>query len=92
MLKAIFHPKAFLSTKRNVKLGLKARTQVIQVLENTALNVRGICKVTGLSYRIVVHHLRLLETEKVATRRGKKPFTWELTGVGQQRLVNIKSH
>jgi hypothetical protein len=92
MLKAIFHPKAFLSTKRNVKLGLAARTQVIQVLENTALNVRGICKVTGLSYRIVVHHLRLLETEKVATRRGKKPFTWELTGVGQQRLVNIKSH
>jgi hypothetical protein len=92
MLKAIFHPKAFLSTKRNVKLGLAARTQVIQVLENTALNVRGICKVTGLSYRIVVHHLRLLETEKVATRRGKKPFTWELTGVGQQRLVNIKSY
>jgi hypothetical protein len=91
-LKAIFHPKAFLSTRRNVKLGLAARTQVIQVLENTALNVRGICKVTGLSYRIVVHHLRLLETEKVATRRGKKPFTWELTGVGQQRLVNIKSH
>jgi DNA-binding transcriptional ArsR family regulator len=91
-LKAKFHPKAFLSTKRNVKLGLKARTQVIQALENTALNVRGVCKVTGLSYRIVVHHLRLLEAEKVVTRKGKKPFTWELTGAGQQRLVNLKPH
>jgi predicted transcriptional regulator len=88
-LKAKFHPKAFLSTKRNVKLGLTARTKVIQVLENAALNVRGVCKVTGLSYNIVVHHLRLLEAEKVVTRKGKKPFTWELTGAGQQRLVNV---
>jgi predicted transcriptional regulator len=91
-LKAIFHPKAFLSTKRTVKRGLTARTQAIQALENTALNVRGICKITRLSYKIVMHHLRLLETEKVVIRKGNKPFTWELTGAGQQRLVNLKSH
>jgi DNA-binding transcriptional ArsR family regulator len=91
MLKALFHPKAFLSAKRNVKPGLVARTQIIQALENVALNARGICKVTGLSYKIVLHHLRLLEAEKVVTRRGNRPFTWELTGVGQQRLVNLTS-
>jgi hypothetical protein len=91
-LKAKFHPKAFLSTKRNVKLGLTARTLVIQALEKTALNARGICKVTGLGYKIVLHHLRLLEAEKVVTRNGKKPFIWELTGAGQQRLVNLKPH
>jgi len=91
MLKAFFHPKAFLSAKKNVKPGLAARTQVIQALENVPLNARGICKVTELSYRIVVHHLRLLEAEKVVTRRGNKPFIWALTGVGQQRLVNLKS-
>jgi hypothetical protein len=91
-LKAKFHPKAFLSTKRNVKRGLTARTQVIQALENTALNVRGICKVTGLSYNIAMHHLRLLEAEKVVIRKGKKPFIWKLTGAGQQRLVNLKPH
>ena len=91
-MKAIFHPKAFLSTKRNVKRGLVARTKVIQALENTALNVRGICKITGLNYKIVVHHLRLLETEKVVIRKGNRPFAWELTGAGQQRLGNLKSH
>jgi hypothetical protein len=92
MLKGIFHPKAFLSAKRNVKPGLAARTQVIQALENFALNAKGICKVTGLSYKIVLHHLKLLEAENVVTRRGNKPFTWALTGLGQQRLVNLKSH
>ncbi len=91
LLKAMFHPKAFLSTKRNVNRGLTARTKLIQALENNALNVRGVCRVTGLSYNIVVHHLRLLEAEKVVTRKGNKPFIWALTGAGQQRLVNNQS-
>jgi len=91
MLKAVFHPKAFLSTKRNVRLGLTARTRVIQALEKTASNARGISNSTGLSYKIVLHHLHLLEAERVVSRRGNKPFLWELTGAGQQRLVNLKS-
>lgn len=85
-MKAKFHPKAFLSTKRNVKLGLTARTRVIQALEKETSNVRGISKATGLNYNIVLHHLRLLEAEKVVTRKGNKPFLWELTGAGQQQL------
>jgi len=91
-MKASFHPKAFLSTKRNVRLGLTARTRVIQALEKTALNARSVSNATGLTYEIVLHHLRLLEAERVVNRKGKKPYLWELTGAGQQRLVNLESH
>jgi len=81
-----------LSQKRNVKLGLTARTRIILALEKTASNIRSITNTTGLNYNIVLHHLRLLEAEKVVTRKGKRPFLWELTGMGQQRLVNLKAH
>jgi len=91
LLKANFHPKAFLSQKRNVKLGLAARTRVILALEKTASNVRNVANTTGLSYKVVLHHLWLLEAEKVVARKGNKPFIWELTGVGQQRLGNLKA-
>ncbi len=90
-MKARFHPKAFLTTKRNVSRGLTARTQLVLALENTALKVTGIGKVTGLSYKVVLHHLKLLEAERVVTRKGNKPHIWELTGAGQQRLVNLPS-
>jgi len=90
-LKAKFHPKAFLSTKRNVRLGLVARTRVIQALEKAVSNAKSISNATGLSYKIVLHHLHLLESEKVVTRKGSKPFLWELTGAGQQQLLGAKS-
>jgi len=91
-LKEIFHPKAFLSQKRNVKLGLTARTRIIHALEKAASNARNVANTTGLNYKVAIHHLRLLEAEKVVNRKGKKPFLWELTGVGQQRLGNLKVH
>jgi len=90
-LKASFHPKAFLSQKRNVKLGLAARTRIVLALEKASSNARSVVNTTGLNYKIVLHHLRLLEAEKVVTRKGNKPFIWELTGVGQQRLGNLKA-
>jgi len=90
-LKVSFHPKAFLSQKRNVKLGLAARTRIVLTLEKAASNARNVANTTGLNYKIVLHHLRLLEAEKVVTRKGKKPFLWELTGAGQQRLGNVKA-
>jgi len=91
-LKASFHPKAFLSQKRNVKLGLTARTRVILALEKTASNARNVANTTGLNYNIVLHHLHLLEAEKVVIRKGNRPFLWELTGMGQQRLGNLQAH
>jgi len=90
-VKRVFHPRAFLSRKRNVRLGLASRTRVLQVLEKQESNTKGIANLSGLNYNVVIHHLRLLEAERVVVRKGeKRPFVWELTGVGQQRLINLK--
>jgi len=90
-LKGVFHPRAFLSRKRNVRLGLNARTRILQVLEKQESSVRSIVNLSGLNYNVVFHHMHLLEAERVVVRKSdKRPFTWELTGVGQQRLVNLK--
>jgi DNA-binding MarR family transcriptional regulator len=92
-LKSAFHPKAFLSLKRNVRTGLSARTLVLQILEKHEPDVRKIAGLSGLSYGVIVHHLRLLEAERVVVRKGeKKPFVWALTGTGQQRLADLKNN
>jgi predicted transcriptional regulator len=70
-----------------VRLGLLARTRILQVLEKGESDVKGTVKSTGLTYNVIIHHLRLLEAERVVVRRGnKRPFVWQLTGAGQQRL------
>lgn len=86
-----FHPKAFLSQKRNVKLGLVGRTRILVILEKSPAKVKEIADASKLSYRTVAHHLRLLESEKVTTRTGNRPYIWQLTGVGQQRLNNTEA-
>jgi len=85
--KGPYHPKAFLILKRNVPRGLANRTKVISILERNPINAEEISKETGISYTSVLHHLRLLENENIVARRGKKPYLWELTGAGQQSLM-----
>ena len=88
-MKRVFHPRAFLSRKRNVRLGLAARTKVLQALERRESDVKGIMDSSELKYNVVVHHLRLLEAERVVVKKGgKRPYVWQLTGAGQQRLVH----
>ena len=90
-MKGVFHPRAFLSRKRNVKRGLSARTRILQVLEKQESDIKNAMGLSGLHYSVVVHHLCLLEAERVVVRKGKKrPFVWQLTGVGQQRLNDLK--
>jgi predicted transcriptional regulator len=91
-MKANFHPKAFLSHKRNVKLGLVARTRILSELEKSPAKAKEIAETSKLSYKIVLHHVHLLEVEKVTTRSGNRPYVWQLTGVGQQRLGNARTH
>ena len=86
-MKERYHPKAFLTEKRNVRLGLLARSRIARFLEKHTSNAKTIAKGIGMSYRAVLHHLRLFEAEKVVARKGKRPFQWELTGAGQQTLV-----
>jgi predicted transcriptional regulator len=90
MFKIAHNPKAFLTLKRNVQPGLSARTQIISVLEKRICDVKTISKETGLSYKTVLYHLHLLEAENILNHRGRRSYVWELTGAGQQRLIEGK--
>jgi len=86
MFKRAYHPKAFLALKRNVRPGLVARTRVLSILEKRVINAKAVARETRLSYTAVLHHLHLLEAENIVTHKGNRPYLWELTGAGQQRL------
>ena len=90
MFKEAYHPNAFLSAKRNIRPGLVARTKIVFLLEKGALNTKALVQQTRLSYSSVRYHLHLLETEKIVSHKGNKPYSWELTGVGQQRLTSLQ--
>jgi predicted transcriptional regulator len=87
MLRIPHHPMAFLTFKRNIKPGLEARTKIISFLELKQSTTRKISKETELSYKAVLYHLHLLEKESILRHRGKRLFVWELTGIGQQKLI-----
>lgn len=86
MIKETYHPNAYLSHKKNVKLGLKARTKVLNVLERTIGNAKTLAKEGGLAYGVAMYHLKLLEKEGIVSRKDHKPFEWVMTGKGQKRL------
>jgi predicted ArsR family transcriptional regulator len=72
---------------KNVKSGLKTRTKILEALEKNSSDAATIAKAASLSYGVVMHHLRLLENEGTVNRKGKRPYTWLPTGLGQKRLV-----
>ena len=86
-MKEKFHSKAFLVEKRNVRLGLLARSRIARFLETQSSNAKTIGKEAGMSYAAALHHLHLFEAENVVARKGKRPFQWEMTGAGQQTLI-----
>lgn len=88
MLGEIYHPNAYLTSIKNMRLGLRARTRILSVMERIAVDAKSIAKDTGMAYGVVMHHLKLLEREGIVNRRGSKPYVWELTGLGQKRLAN----
>lgn len=69
-----------------MRSGLSARSKILFAIEEEQTNARGVSRKTGLNYRSVLHHLRLLEYEGVVGRKGSKPYIWFLTGAGQLRL------
>jgi DNA-binding transcriptional ArsR family regulator len=89
MLKEAYHPNAYLSNIKNIKLGLRARTKILSVLDKGSANAKSISKETGMRYSVIMHHLRLLEAEGIVERKGSKPHIWAVTGLGQKRLVNL---
>ncbi len=88
MAKSAFHPNAYLGEIRNTQQGLASRTKILRTLERKNATAGRLAEDTRLHYAVVLHHLRLLETERIVLRvRKKKPYLWELTGLGQQRLT-----
>lgn len=87
MLKGPYHPKAYLTNVKNIKRGLYARTKILNVLDKGSANAKTIAEQTGMHYNVVVHHLRLLETEGIVERKRGRPNVWALTGLGQRRLI-----
>jgi len=86
MPKEWYHPNAYLAEFRNVKLGLKARTAILNLLERGSADVKVIARDTGLPYGVIMHHLKLLEANGIVQRKGGRPYIWGLTGLGQKRL------
>jgi hypothetical protein len=87
-IRDVYHPNAYLQRIKNVKNGLKARTLILNVLDKGPSETVVLTRETGRSYRVVMHHLRLLELEGTTNRKGKRHYSWSLTGVGQKRLVD----
>ena len=82
-----FHPKAYLTSKRNVKAGLISRSKILVVLEREQKSASAIAKEASLSYECVTYHLKALKKERLVDKLTKtKPFTWGVTPFGQQKL------
>lgn len=87
-MKEPHNPKAYLESIRNTERGLHARTKILASLENVPDKAGAIAMKCGVLYGVVMHHLKLLETECIVQRTGRKPYVWKLTGRGQRRLVS----
>jgi predicted transcriptional regulator len=84
-------PRAYLREILNVLPGVISRTKIIRGLGDEWKSATKISKEIGLSYKVVNYHLRLMENEKIVTRKSKRPRIWHLTGLGQQRITNNNS-
>jgi len=86
MSKETYHPNAYLASIKNTKLGLRARTRALNVLEKLTGDAKEVAKESGLRYAVIMHHLKLLTAEGIVGRKGSRPYVWSLTGMGQKRL------
>ncbi len=90
MSKEAIHPNAYLTEIRNIRQGMASRTKILKALELGNATAKALTKKSKLTYNVVLHHLWLLEAEKIVLcKRGKKPYDWGLTGIGQQRLKDV---
>ena len=85
-VKETMHPNAYLKKIRNVNTGLNDRSKILEALEAKPYSAGTVAKEVGLSYNVVMHHLRLLEKEDIVNRKGTRPYYWVSTGLGQKRL------
>lgn len=84
------HPRAYLTKKRNMKIGLEKRTVILNTLEKGNKTAKEIASETNLSYQNILYHIRNLKSERIIniTKENRKPHIWLLTGLGQQKINN----
>ncbi len=80
-------PRAYLHRIRNVRKGLRTRTRMIMVLEESPSTVKELSDRLGLTSSAIRRQLRNLEAEGIVrhVKTGRKTV-WKLTGVGQRTL------
>jgi len=84
---AALHPKAYLTSRRNVRAGLVSRSKIISALEKGRRSASDVAKETTLSYECVTYHLKAMKKDRLVDKLTKaRPFTWNLTPFGQQKL------
>jgi predicted transcriptional regulator len=85
--KLALHPKAYLTSRRNVTAGLVSRTKILSVLEKNRRSAGDIAKEAKLSYECVAYHLKAMKKDRLVEKVSRtRPFAWELTPFGQQKL------
>ena len=70
--KEFYHPNAYLLDFRNIRPGLKTRSIILNTLEKKPVNAKKIEEKTGLTYRVSLHHLKLLESRGIVLKKGKR--------------------
>ena len=90
MLREAYHPNAYLENVKNIKLGLTARTKLLNVLEKFSNDAGTLAKEAEITYGVAMHHLKLLRAENIVDRKQSRPYIWTLTGMGQKRLINSR--
>ncbi|MCL2135217.1 MAG: winged helix-turn-helix domain-containing protein [Candidatus Bathyarchaeota archaeon] len=75
----MFHPNAYLKKIRNVQCGLRARTKILVLLDTQYCSASELVSKTGLSYAIVMYHLRLLYREGIVSYKRGRRYVWLLT-------------
>ncbi|MCS7133796.1 MAG: winged helix-turn-helix domain-containing protein [Candidatus Caldarchaeum sp.] len=76
-----------MTTVKNVRRGLEARSAIVEALEKGELSVVEISRRTKLSQHRVRYHLRRLKRDNIVACRGAgRKARWRLTGIGQTSL------
>lgn len=84
-----YESQSYLTIIRNVDRGLKTRSSIIKALKEGYTTIRGISEATGIRYQTILRHLKNMEKEGVVIRRPGKPYKWNLTGKGQQNVLQF---
>ncbi len=84
MTKENYHPNAYLANMRNVKLGLRARTKILNALERASGDTKTLAKESGSSYSVAMYHLKLMRKTGIVLRKRKQTIRMDSYRLGAE--------